>query len=834
VTVEFRAANWRDACYPPAAERSRDGPSGHIEEASMRAVWQRWSVLAAVLAVCACALNVRSQEEDGMVNELTQYYGFKPLELVKLSDRSANLVAGDLNNDGLTDLAIADNAHSRIDLLLQRAAKPANAPTAKPDVNQFAAHWRFEHRKLSVDHEIAAMAVGDFNHDGRADIAYFGGTDKLVIRYQPKSGEWTEKTTIRLPDVPAFAWVVLAGDLNHDDRDDIAVLGLHQTYLLYQQPDGKLAAPESLFNTSQRLTLGQIADLDGDGRKDLCYLSNDEGEQSLAARLQGQDGKLGPELRFEMTKPRSVSIAQMDRSPQVEVLTVDSVTGRVKVLQLERPAPKPGELSSRLIQYGLGQQGAGQNRDVALADLNGDGLTDVVVADAEAARMIVFRQRKGIGLEQGEAFAGLVGADQIRAADLDGNGTADVVVLSTKEKTIGVSQMTDGRLTFPQALPLGGKEPIALELADLDQDQRAEILYLTKARAARETTYTLEALRRAANGQWEPHLFDGKPSLTLELKATPNRIQRLDLNADGRPEFMLFSAGDKPPALYTLDEKGVPKEWKTEGGIQLANVQPGSVFFGQLQAPALLVAQDKFVRNMRFDEAARGWQVADQFNVSEATAKTVGAATLNLDGQPGNEIVLIDVGVQKLKVLRLEEGQYRPWQEVELGRFPFKSAHVADLNGDGQDDLLLFGQGKFAVLYSGRAVPTMKELASYETKSEKTFFADVVGGDLNGDTEPDLAAIDTRSHTLEVLKFQPATADHAASLRAALAFQIFEEKSFQREDEGGDFEPRESLIVDVTNDGRPDLVLLVHDRILIYPQDDGRSDETATTPAAAR
>ena len=798
----------------------------------MRAVCLRCGVLAVVAAAAVCGFTLPAQEEE-MVNELSQFYGFKPIEMVKLSNRSANLVAGDLNKDGLTDLAIADNAHSRIDLLLQRAAKPANAPTAKPEVNHFAAHWRFEHRKLSVDHDIAAMALGDFNHDGRTDIAYFGGTDKLVIRFQPKAGEWTEKTTIRLPDVPAFAWVVLAGDLNSDGRDDIAVLGLTQTYLLYQQKDGKLAAPESLFNTSQRLTLGQIADLDGDGRKDLCYLSNDEGEQSLAARLQGQDGKLGPELRFEMTKPRSVSIAQMDRTPQVEVLTVDATTGRVKVLQMERPAPKPGELSSRLIQYGLGQQGAGTNRDVAIADLDGDGLKDVVVSDSEAARMIVFKQRKGIGLEQGEAFSGLVGADQIRAADLDANGSAEVVVLSTKEKTIGVSRMSEGRLTFPQALPMGGKEPIALELADLDNDKHLDVIYLTKARAARETTYTLEALHRAANGSWEPHQFDGKPSVTLELKASPNRIQRLDVNGDGKPEFMIFGGSDKAPSLFTLDEKGVPKELKTEGGIQLGNVQPGAVFFGQAPHPTLLVAQDKFVRNMRFDEATRGWQVADQFNVAEATAKTVGAASINLDGKPGNEIVLIDVGVQKLKVLRLEEGVYRPWQEVELGRFPFKSAHVDDLNGDGQDDLLLFGQGKFAVLYSGRADPTMKELASYETKTEKTFFADVVGGDLNGDAQPDLAAIDTRSHNLEILNFTPSTADQAASLRSALAFQIFEEKSFSREDEGGDFEPRESLIIDVTNDGKPDLVLLVHDRILIYPQDDGRMEEAAT-PAAAR
>ena len=322
--------------------------------------------------------------------------------------------------------------------------------------------------------------------------------------------------------------------------------------------------------------------------------------------------------------------------------------------------------------------------------------------------------------------------------------------------------------------------------------------------------------------------------MTLELKGTPNRIQRLDLNNDGRPEFMLFGGTDKAPTLFSLDEKGVPKELKTEGGIQLGNVQPGAVFFGQLQGPALLVAQDKFVRNMRFDDATKGWQVADQFNSVEAIAKTVGAATLNLDGQPGNEIVLIDVGVQKLKILRQQEGVYRPWQEIELGRFPFKSVHVADLNGDEQDDLLLFGQGKFAVLYSGRAVPTMKELATFETKNEKTFFADVVGGDLNGDAQPDLAVIDTRTHNIEILNFTPGTPGQSASLRSAIGFQIFEEKNFGREDEGGDFEPRESLIVDVTNDGRPDLVLLVHDRILIYPQDDGRLEDAKAATTTAR
>lgn len=798
-----------------------------MEETFMPVDSHRRNVALSVIVFGAIGFASTWAQDEAIDRELAPYYGFQPLELIKLSDRSANLLSGDFNHDGLTDLAIADNAHSRIDVLLQRKGGDAQAPATKPDVNQFLPHWRFEHRKLSVDHEITAMAAGDFNHDGLTDLAFFGGGDKLVIRYQPKSGEWTEKTTIRLPDVPPTAWVVLAGDLNNDQRDDIAVLGQQQTYLLYQDANGKLATTQSLFNTSQRLSLGQIADLDGDGRKDLVYLSQDEAEQSLSARLQGPDGRLGPELRYESAKVRSVSIAQLDQTPQTEVVSIDAATGRVKVLRLEKPAAKPGELASRLIQYGLGQQGSSSGRDIAAADLDGDGLTDVVVADSEAARMIVFQQRRGQGLEQGQAFPGLVGAEQVRIADFDGNGKSEVVVLSTKEKTIGISQMTEGRLTFPQALPLTGKDVLAMEVLDLNNDQRPEVLYLTRSRVSRETNYTLEALRRLPNGNWEPHLFDGLASITLDLKSTPSRIRKMDLNGDGRSEFMVFTGSDKAPSLFMLNDKGVPVELKAEGGIQLGSVQPGAVFFGDLNGPALLVAQDKFVRNMQFDEQARGWQVADQYNVTETVAKVVGAATLNLDGQPGNELVLIDVGVQKLKVLRLQDGLYRPWQEVELGRFPFVSSLVADLDGDQKDDLLLMGQAKFAVLYSGRVDPTMREVASYETKRARAFFADVVGGDLNGDAEPDLAAIDTRSHYVEILKFSAATTEREASLRPALAFPVFEEKSFSREEEGGDFEPRESMIVDVTNDGRADLVLLVHDRILIYPQDSGTPVENS-------
>ncbi|MCH2139678.1 MAG: hypothetical protein MK100_01420, partial [Phycisphaerales bacterium] len=61
------------------------------------------------------------------------------------------------------------------------------------------------------------------------------------------------------------------------------------------------------------------------------------------------------------------------------------------------------------------------------------------------------------------------------------------------------------------------------------------------------------------------------------------------------------------------------------------------------------------------------------------------------------------------------------------------------------------------------------------------------------------------------------TFDDKGDLLHATGFQIYESQLFS----GGDtreFQPRQIAIDDVTGDGKDDIVMLVHDRIIIYPQ----------------
>ena len=806
-------------------------------------------VLAALLLLVppGSASPALSQEID---RSLGAHYGFGELDILKVEDRSELLRTGDLNGDGLTDILLADDSNSRLDLFLQRSEPDAEAAAPDPaDVNALPDSAKYEHLKLSVDRAVLGLAVADFTADGRADIAYVGDPDRLIVLTAPEgkdegTSDWSATAELdrrerRLPDLKSATGMLAAGDLTGDGRPDLVVLGERVTYLLPQTAAGTLGAPVQIRNTSEDLSLAQIADLDGDGLADLSYTARVGDDRVFAARLQEPSdepaaprdeprgepaaNRLGPELQFDLTDPRSVTLGEVFADePGVEVLAVTGQTGRVTVRKVRRPQLGAAEAGGdptagrKLTQYGFGGRG---DRDFAVGDLDGDGGADVVVTDPDGARVILFRQTAAGGLDLGTAYPSLAGVTHARIGDGDGDGTGELFVLSETEQVIGRSVFEDGRLTFP--VPVRGAEnPIAFTFVPDGEGRSFPFVVSEPSRR----DYTLGPL--------------GVPdkAVKLELSADPDRLEAADVDGNGRPDLVLFPGRGKEVQAFGVGGDGRPVPLKNEG-LGPGEASPGEFFAGALPAgdqpgenvPSILVARGNLARDLTATasrtNAVEGepdsgdsvlrWAVRDQFNTTEAAAKIAGAVTLDVDGEPGNEVVLIDAGVDKLRIFKRDGSQYEPAGEIEIGGFEYLDAAVADLDGDARDDLLLFGEGRFAVLHAGRTDPELTELANYETDLDRTFLADTLVGDVNGDGEPDVVALEVRSHYIEVLR----AAD--GSLERALYWKLFEEKNFDGEG-GGGLQPREGAIADVTGDGRADLILLVHDRVLIYPQDDGR------------
>ena len=76
-----------------------------------------------------------------------------------------------------------------------------------------------------------------------------------------------------------------------------------------------------------------------------------------------------------------------------------------------------------------------------------------------------------------------------------------------------------------------------------------------------------------------------------------------------------------------------------------------------------------------------------------------------------------------------------------------------------------------------------------------------------------MIVVDGKRHLLEVLEWTL-----NGDWRSLLHFTVFDRNPYYRGRKGSGVEPREILVADLTNDNLQDVVILVHDRVIVYPQ----------------
>lgn len=763
-----------------------------------------------LLALAVPAASARADEP-----RLADYFGFLPLEIYKLDARIGNLLLEDLDGDRVDDIAVVNNGRSRIDLLLSGKKPEEGDRPPKLDTNEVPSDRRMRLVSVPVNKEVVSLQVGDLNGDGKPDLVFYGTPAEVVILPNEGSGTFGSPRAVNSGEAVESGTALSLGDLNRDGKLDLALLERNEILVVYQREDGRLGEPERLPHTAENPRMLKAIDLDGDGGDDLVLLDGGT-DDPVRVRFSVEGGKLGPEQRFAVESPKAIAFGQVDGKRGPELLTIEGQSGRARVLTLDESDENEPGRKGRLIYYPL-PPGNERGRSMALGDLDGDRKTDVVVTDPANARFLVYRQGQG-GLGTSQSFPGLVGGRTIQMADLDGDGTAEVYVLSEQEKQIGRSVLAQGRLTFPIPLPLSG-EPVAIDVADLDGDRSPEVVYVSRTKSKGSDAYALRALSRAGSGTFVP--FRWGPEDDVVLKDTtdaPAAIRVLDANRDGRADVIVFNASG-PPTLLLGRAGGEPPAPAGGSLGQLAAVTPAGLTITDLNGPALLVAQNSFARNILLDKQGN-WQIKDQYDTERSSAQVVGAATLDTDGDGAKEVVLLDRTSKSLVFLaqKKREGVYRPAGTLSVGPIDFQGIHVADLDGDGRDDLLLAGTDRFGVVLTGRKGLRLKPLASYESSRTEARLADLAVGDLNADGQPDVVLTDIAEHFIEIATYQG-----QAKLDLALSFKIFERKSFR--DVHNLVEPRDLAIGDVDGDGGDDLVLIVHDRVLVYRQDSGKSDD---------
>jgi len=787
-----------------------------------------------VVFVSVFAVSIRAQEAGP--DDLSAYYGFQEIEIIKLDWGIQDLRVADFNGDGRNDIAIANNRKARIELLLQKdAIGPGETEVAVDptdvDVNAIIVPTRFARESIAVSQKLYSLGCGDFNADGLADLAFYGEPRGLYVILQKadraeagtrESLSWQTRKKIQIDDGLLTSNGLACADLNHDGADDLALAGRDAVYIVVQKKDGSLAEPMKYPTSAQTLGV-EVGDLNGDHINDLVLITNDR-EKPLHVRFGLETGKLGPQLRFFIERPSALMLRAIDDATGDEILVVDGVSGRLLCYRLSAEGRQGADWP--ILFYPLASGPEDTKRDVALGDFDGDSLTDVAISDPGAAEIIFYKQAPAIGLAEPVRFPAFADIASLSAVDTDGDGKTELGVLSVKEKVIGLSEYEDDRLSFPQPVDLTG-EPLAMELADMDNDGTMDCLYVSKEDNDVRTLRAIYDVAEAQNRRADP--AKGKLIVLEKLTSNPDGLKVLDVDQDGLQDVLIFVSYEAP--LLVRQVKRGQFEIVDSPEAQSSLIKDASLRSIALAdvdgnpGEELLVAQKNFARSLVFSEG-RTWSVIDQYNADspESQISAVGAFEIGNES-PTDATAIFLLDGQKGRVQMLKAGgdkTYRLEKQLDVGTWS-SVAHLkmlhAPLTGGRAESLLLFDSGKFALITppsSGSTARHLDQQFGYETRIKDGLYGNLTAGDINSDGRTDIIMVEHARNHIEILALGA-----EAKPIPAMRFKIFEQKSYRaskpRSKAGP--EPRELTVADVTGDGKDDLVTVIHDRIIIYPQD---------------
>lgn len=323
-------------------------------------------------------------------------------------------VVADVNTDGIPDLVVGTNL---LDVRIYLGQAGGVYPTA-PDVVVNGGGTPFA--------SMGGLGVGDFNGDGFADLVasdtlgagvrFFQGDGALLPAFVEPPG-----SAVVLPGGAAFPGRLEVGNLDTDVFSEVVVLSTTTAEVFTLQNTGTY--PLTPVATSVLSTPGAmvLASLDDDSDLDVGVRGSGAVIQAL---LNDGTGTFPDRTAFAL--PPTNNAQRMDAGdvngdghPDL-VVTCTPVTTQVYVLLGDGAGGFPGTLS--VISPTLASAA-----EVAVADLNGDGLLDLALANENGAAMNLMLGL-GTGVFQNGPIV-MVGCKpfDVIVRDLDGDGRPDFV-----------------------------------------------------------------------------------------------------------------------------------------------------------------------------------------------------------------------------------------------------------------------------------------------------------------------------------------------------------------------------------------------------------------------
>ena len=308
-----------------------------------------------------------------------------------------------------------------------------------------------------------AVVVGDFNADGKQDLATANfGSGNVSVLLGNGDGTFAAKVDYA---AGAQTWSVVVGDLNRDGKQDLVTTnqGPNTLSVLLGNGDGTFAAKVD-YATGSDPTGAALVDLNRDGKPDLVTACQLEG--TVRVHLGNGDGTLAAGALYATgSLPSDVAAGDFDGDGNADLAVAVQSSNTVGILR----GTGSGAFSLPTT-YATGATPSW----VAVGDLDGDGALDLAVANRGGGSVSVLIG-SGSGTFAARAdYATAATPNSVAIGDLNGDGRRDLVTgdYSTVSVLLGVGGGAFGASTI-MATPYGGW---SAAIGDLNRDGRPDLV----------------------------------------------------------------------------------------------------------------------------------------------------------------------------------------------------------------------------------------------------------------------------------------------------------------------------------------------------------------------
>jgi len=638
-----------------------------------------------------------------------------------------------------------------------------------------------------------SVAVGDFNGDGKADLAIANQCPQnncttSAVSVLLGNGDGTFQTARNYSTGGYEAYAVAVGDVNNDGKTDLVVANGCQSAnqcgngvvgVLFGNGDGTFQSAQSYPSGGVVATSVAIADVDADGHPDLIVTNQCMPGTCASGGVSVLLGKPNGTFHKAQSYPTggltavSVAVGLFNGGKKLDLVVANqcqssgNCNGNLGVLM----GNGDGTFQSAQTYSSGGYTAA----SVTTGDFNGDGSTDLVVSNQCQSSENCSNGNVGVLLGNGDGTFGTTktyasggnNAAAVVANDLNGDGHTDLVLANQCQAVgnCGVGSVSvflgngDGTFQSAQNYISDGVFAYSVGVGDWNGDKKPDLAVVNQCLSSGNCSGTVTILLGNGDGTFQtaPTYASGGYDADSEAVGDLNRDGKLDLVVANLCQNTNCSSGNGGVVSVLLGNGDgtfqAAKNYAT-GGFGSSSAAIGDVN-GDGYADVIVANQCSTSDcksggsvSVLLGNGHGALQSAKTYSSGAFTALSVAIADFNKDGkldlavanqcqdstcQNGALSVLLGNG----------DGTFQTAQSFPSAGYFTNSVAVGDFNGDGNPDLVATSQcqdstcknGGVSVLL-GNGNGTFQSATSYNSGGSQ---ADAVSvADLNGDGNADL------------------------------------------------------------------------------------------------